>query len=314
MIDQNSPNTLIRSALFRGVSTTLVGNIAAGAPSRLLGAGERLLTAGAQNNHLYVVLSGSLSVRVPGTDASHVRVHAGECVGEISILDGRPASADVFAEESTVVLCLEREQVWALIDASADLARNLLRMLAGRVRYDDLALGESSRLQRYFERIATVDALTGLRNRRWLDDAFERQLDRAARAKEAVSLLMLDLDHFKSINDEHGHLIGDAVLGRVAHALSVALRPQDLVARYGGEEFAVLLPGLGMAEALAVAERLRQAVEHMPAESGASPLPPVTVSIGVTTRQGNETLAELLARADAAVYRAKVSGRNCVRE
>ena len=163
---------------------------------------------------------------MPGSDVAHVTLEAGDCVGEISILDGQPVSADVIAEESTVVLSVDRQQLWELIDASAAVARNLLRLLAGRGRHDDEVLGESSRLQRYFERIATVDGLTGLRNRRWLDDAFARQLDRGARTDQPTSLLMIDLDHFKLVNDEHGHLVGDAVLSRVAQTLSATLRPR----------------------------------------------------------------------------------------
>lgn len=314
MIDQHVQDILVRSPLFRDVSAALVSAVASTSESRPLSMHERLLTAGADNDRLYIVLSGSVSVRLPGTDASHVRLGPGECVGEISILDGRPASADVFADEPTVVLSFDRHQVWTLVDASAELARNLLRLLAGRVRHDDAALGEATKLQRYFERIATVDGLTGLRNRRWLDDAFARQLDRCARAAQPVSLLMIDLDHFKRVNDEHGHMVGDAVLCRAAHLLAAALRPQDLLARYGGEEFAALLPALDAASALVVAERLRQTVASAPQELDAKPLPPMTISIGVTTRRAHEALPDLLHRADIALYRAKEAGRNCVKE
>ena len=313
MIDEDVQHTLVRSPLFRGVSPVLVTSIAARSESRLLSPREKLLSAGSQNQRLYVVLSGTVSARVPGTDVAHVLLEPGDCVGEISILDGQPVSADVIAEESTVVLSFDRQQLWELIDASADVARNLLRLLAGRVRHDDEVLGESSRLQRYFERIATVDGLTGLRNRRWLDDAFARQLDRAARTDQPVSLLMINLDHFKLVNDQHGHLVGDAVLSRVSQTLSATLRPQDLLARYGGEEFAVLLPGIDVTSATAVAERLRLAVESVPpipSDGVNGPLPAITVSIGVTTGRAYETLPDLLKRADSAMYRAKEGGRN----
>ena len=121
---------------------------------------------------------------------------------------------------------------------------------------------------------------------------------------------MIDIDRFKVLNDRFGHLMGDAVLCRVARVLIGSLRPQDLLARYGGEEFAVLLPNLDPAAATAVAERLREAVAAPEADEGHEPLPSVTISIGIASYQPRETLALLLSRADAALYRAKQDGRN----
>lgn len=314
MIDQSVQAGLLRSSLFRDVPAPLVSTVAARSQTRALAAREMLLKAGTNNDRLYIVMAGRVSVRMADSDEPHVRLGPGECVGEISILDGRPTSADVIAEEPTIVLSFDREQLWTLVDASAELARNLLRLLAGRVRHDDVAIGEANRLQRYFERIATMDGLTGLRNRRWLDDVFARQLDRAARSAQPVSVLMIDLDHFKRVNDEHGHLIGDAVLCRVAQVLTAALRPNDMLARYGGEEFAALLPGFDTVSAIVLAERLRHAVADAPQDADAKPLPPMTVSIGVSTRRAYEALPELLKRADEALYRAKEEGRNRARD
>ena len=237
-----------------------------GCQTRQLSATETLLRAGTENDVLYIILSGQVSVRVPGVDEPHIRLGAGECVGELSFLDGQQVSADVVADAQTLVLALDRERLWSLIDSSAEVARNLLGILAGRVRADDAALGESGREHRQLQRLVTVDSLTGLRNRRWLDDAFARQLSRAARANQSLSLLMIDIDRFKQVNDTYGHPAGDAVLRRVAHTLATGLRPQDSLARYGGEEFAVLLPGLGQPQALQVAERLSLAIQANGAE------------------------------------------------
>jgi diguanylate cyclase (GGDEF)-like protein len=303
-------DALARSPLFRGVPASLVAAVAATSEARLLAPKERLLTCGSRNSKLHVVVSGAVDVLTDGGDGHVITLGPGECVGELSVLDGRSVSADVLAHESTVVLSFDREQIWVLIDSSAELARNLLRILAHRVRQDDSALTESARLKRYFERLATVDGLTGLRNRRWLDDAFPRQLERAARLDQPVSLLMIDIDRFKQMNDTHGHLVGDAVLGRVAEILTNGLRPQDLLARYGGEEFAVLLPGLDLANSINVAERLRRTVEGAKSDDGEEPLPSTTISVGVAETRHDETIASLLVRADAALYRAKHGGRN----
>ena len=163
---------------------------------------------------------------------------------------------------------ISRPQFWDLVDTSPAVARNLLRILAGRVRHDDAVLAESDRLQNQLEALATVDGLTGLRNRLWLDAAFERQLARTVRDPQPVSLLMIDIDEFKPLNDVYGHLVGDAVLRQTARRVAAGLRPQDLLARYGGDEFAVLLPGADATQALAIADRLRLAVRSGPDRAG----------------------------------------------
>lgn len=156
------------------------------------------------------------------------------------------------------------------------------------------------------------DALTGLANRRGFDDALGRVVGRCRRTGEELALLMIDLDRFKSINDEAGHLAGDVVLRRVGEVLGAApLRTGDVVARFGGEEFAVLLPGSRLQDAAAVAARLRAALAGaaVPRPDGGS----VTASIGVAAQIADEIdpLA-LISAADAALYRAKHAGRDRV--
>lgn len=301
---------LARSALFRGVGPALVSEVSFGSEARLLSARERLLTSGAQNDRLHVVLSGALIVSTAADRAAVSRVGPGECVGELSMLEDRVVTTDVVADESTVVLSIEREQMWSLVEASPELARNLLRILAGRVSRRDVVPGQSLRLRRYFERIATVDPLTGLHNRRWLDDTFHRQIERAQRSGQPAALLMIDIDRFKTINDHFGHLTGDAVLGRVAQLLMSGVRPQDLLARYGGEEFAVMLPSVDLSTALAVAERLRRAVEVNSRDADSQDVPPTTVSIGAARMEPGDRLEDLINRADVALSKAKALGRN----
>ncbi|MBV8379198.1 MAG: GGDEF domain-containing protein [Paucibacter sp.] len=149
---------------------------------------------------------------------------------------------------------------------------------------------------------AATDALTGLSNRRVLDELL------ATTGDAPLALLMLDLDHFKEINDRHGHAAGDAVLREFAERVRSQLRPNDVCARWGGEEFVVLLPCATLAQACEVGERLRQVVAAAPLADRIE----ATVSIGAAASQPGETAEALLARADAAVYAAKNAGRNRV--
>lgn len=297
--------------LFRGVPLDLVEPVAARCERRDLAPGDVLLRAGDENHALFLILDGALDVRVDAA-RRYVRLGAGECVAELSVLDRSRASADVVAAEPTTVLGLGGDLLWSLIDSSAEVARNLLRILAGRVRHDVAALTESGRLRRDLEQLATLDGLTGLHNRRWLDAAFARRLARARDARRPVSLLMIDLDHFKQLNDRHGHLAGDAVLRRTARRLAETVRPEDLLARYGGEEFAVLLPDTAVDNAVTAAERLRHTVSAPPDPALGEEAPRVTISVGVATANGGVTLPDLLTAADAALYRAKQAGRDRV--
>ena len=305
----------LTSPLFAGAPEPLVKAMVSGCETRELSPGECLLAAGAENDVMYLVLQGTLSVRLPETSRPIAPVGPGECVGELSLLDGRGVSADVFADDAATVMAIERDQLWHLMEQAPVVARNLLRLLAGRVRNDNRMLQDADRMKSIYEKAATVDALTGLRNRRWLNDAFARQLQRCMSAGQPVSALMFDADRFKRVNDTHGHLVGDEVLIHVGQTLASGLRPLDLLARYGGEEFAALLPNVTNTDALAVANRLRHAVESHPPQTAAGVLTEITVSIGVATASADAppTLLALLERADAALLEAKQSGRNCVR-
>ena len=160
--------------------------------------------------------------------------------------------------------------------------------------------------------MATTDPLTGLANRRSFMDAAQRELNRAQRYGTVLSLLMLDLDHFKIVNDTHGHEVGDEVLCAMAEAMRGALRDVDTPGRLGGEEFAVLLPETGIDMATGAAERLREWMGAMEVEGRGGAEVRCTVSIGVAQAVEEEELKDFLARADAAMYEAKRKGRNRV--
>ena len=172
---------------------------------------------------------------------------------------------------------------------------------------------ELERLNQKLEELNRTDPLTGAANRRSLTDALELEYLRAERYHRPLSLFMMDIDHFKKVNDTHGHQAGDTVLVTVASSLLCSLRKQDVVARYGGEEFAVILPETEKQNALTVAERCRGMVASMETDIGSSRLN-VTVSVGVAalSDEGITSTEKLLGAADRALYEAKRGGRNRV--
>lgn len=164
----------------------------------------------------------------------------------------------------------------------------------------------SERLHAELEQLATHDSLTNALTRRYMDEACRKELERSRRSGRPLALMVLDLDHFKAVNDTYGHQAGDRVLIHFVTQVNALLRQNDLLGRFGGEEFVVLLPETSLDQAQQVAERIRQT-----APLGQDQGPSCTVSIGITSNRGaNDTVDTLLARADAALYRAKSLGRD----
>ena len=172
---------------------------------------------------------------------------------------------------------------------------------------------ERVRLELRLEELATTDALTGLPNRRQFTELAARELLRADRVERPLSLLVIDADHFKAINDRHGHVAGDEVLRTLGRVLRDTVRVTDLICRWGGEELVVLLPDTDLDQAAEVAERIRRACADSVTRHGDVAIP-VTVSIGVAARAADEHVLEaILDRADQAMYAAKSAGRNTIR-
>lgn len=169
------------------------------------------------------------------------------------------------------------------------------------------ALLEMRRLVADLEMLSTTDALTGLRNRRAFDEKMLDEYQRSTRSQQPFSLLLIDIDHFKSYNDEFGHQAGDDILGEVARILQYTVRNYDMAARYGGEEFAVILPNTEKTGAMELAERLRRAIERAEWMNRR-----ITVSIGVATLVFGQSIPVLIEEADRALYTAKEQGRNRV--
>jgi len=279
---------------------------------------------GIAHDTLFLVLSGELSVCLEsGNDAAPkycatstrkqvARIVPGESVGEQSLIDGQKPNAWAIAEQESQVLAVPAALVWQSMQEEPKIALNLLRVLSARVRDANAGLSQAILQQQHLAQDAETDALTGLHNRRWMDQTYPRSLDRHQSPARPASLLMIDIDHFKRVNDDYGHPIGDLVICHAAQCIETALRPGDLCARYGGEEFCVLLPEVEPEMATRVARRICAAVSAAPFKLDTGATLVVTVSIGVAGWDQKVTLGALLQAADSALYQAKRQGRNRV--
>jgi diguanylate cyclase (GGDEF)-like protein len=308
------PKELETLHILRRASIESIWGLFEHCPIYLLNEGEILLSKGQSNQTMFMILSGRLRVHLDNTDSEPLAyLESGQTVGEISVIDDSPATAYVAAACRTRLLAVNEETFWRAVAASHEFATNLLLLLAQRMRNSNTTIAEGARVRRQLEIDSTVDALTGLYNRRWLEENAPRLVARFHRSSEGLSVIMLDVDHFKSFNDKYGHAAGDQVLSTVGRVLKSKLRPTDLAARYGGEEFIILLPGTPLSGATVAAERLRKAVaESEIRTSDGRILPTVTISLGVTELAHEEPTAEIVARADGALYTAKHKGRNRV--
>ena len=275
---------------------------------------EILIHAGQTNHNLYLILDGSLRVHL-ATDM-HTPVttlHAGQSVGEISVIDHQPASANVIADSPCRLLVVSEEKLWMLVESSHAIASNMLVILSQRLRYGNSVIHKVKELLREYEYNATIDPLTSLYNRRWLDNMLERVMHRCKTNHQPLSVIMIDIDYFKQFNDTHGHLAGDEALRVVARTMLQSLRPEDMVTRFGGEELLALLPGLDLEATGRVAERLREAIASAQIrDNDGKSLPSLTISAGISAMEDDTEPLDLINNVDAALYRAKHRGRNCV--
>jgi diguanylate cyclase len=210
-----------------------------------------------------------------------------------------------------------REEVRSVVDTLVKSTREMRD--TNKALEERLALSrtEITNLQQSLEAIraeSLTDPLTGLGNRKYFDRSIEAMVQNALASGEPLSLLMFDIDHFKSFNDSYGHLTGDQVLRLVGMSLKQTIKGQDITARYGGEEFAVVLPNTALRQALTVADHIRRAVmsKELKKKSTGEILGRVTISVGVSKLKPGDDTDSLIERADACLYAAKRAGRNRV--
>ncbi len=286
----------------------LLGEISRRGIETALEAGAILWAEGDPGDSVVYLVEGTLAVtdRTPDGDPLVIRtMEAGSVVGELAAFDGRPRSATVKASTPCRIVRLPAADFCDLIETRPDILAELFWLEVDRVR------SLTSRVTRTHHR-AITDRLTRLYNYGFFRERLALELERARATGDSVALVMLDIDHFKLFNDEHGHEEGNAVLVELAGIMRQVGRRGDILVRYGGEEFAALLYGATPEEAQRFAENVRQAVENHDFRGGETqPAGRLTVSAGVAAVSGDLASDEALIRAaDQSLYRAKEAGRN----
>jgi diguanylate cyclase (GGDEF)-like protein len=312
-VNTDSLDTLTQTNLFRNLPIGVFQDLMADCVLLSFEAGHILLEPGEPNHHLYLLLEGELHVRGTRGDTSPLSVvTAGDCVGEVSLVDLRPPSAFVVAATPVRLLMISEPVLLQLMQRSHLLCLNLMRIQADHFRHNLDQLKSSRFTEQRYRQLAETDALTGLHNRAWCNQVMSPLLMQSVNAGQPVSLAMLDVDHFKSVNDQHGHPAGDIVLQSLADLLRRRFRSTDGLARFGGEEFLVLMPGTPLLMAHEVLDAIRLELAAWPIVLPDGQHLFCTVSIGLAQHQGLQPLDELISLADQMLYRAKQAGRNRV--
>ncbi|TCS38534.1 diguanylate cyclase (GGDEF)-like protein [Paucimonas lemoignei] len=304
--------------LFQDVADSSLARLLAGCPVLRVTAGETVLDTSSSGARLFILLRGALRASHPDmqgglADGTSVQLLPGECVGELTVLDQQAQPATIHALQDSDVLAIEAALLWQIIDQSNGVARNLLRLLSFRVRAVNAQLRRRHRVGEFYRQLSEVDGLTGMQNRTWLEQNMPSLLEQARMTGHPLSVILLDIDHFKKFNDEYGHQAGDDVLRLAAKVVTDTLRPSDFGVRYGGEELLVILPNTHSKAGAGVAQRLCESLRGTVFFSDMhKPLPHITASFGVASLAPGQDAQALIASADTALYRAKHAGRNQV--
>ncbi|MFQ5929877.1 MAG: diguanylate cyclase [Acidobacteriota bacterium] len=316
MVDQEaSPDRreLENLLLFKDVDLEAIQGLLKNCSVREVKQGDVVIHAGQPNRFLYLLLSGRLRVHLKLALDPIAVLEPGEVVGEISLIDGQLTTAYVVAHADCRLLVIDEKVMWSLVDSSHAVARNLLFVIARRLRHGNTLIMSSQQLERDYERYAVVDALTGVYNLRWLKNILGRHIERSRKGGWAFSLLLFDVDDFKRYNEANGSLAGDRVLYTTARTLRERMRPGEMIVRYGGDEFIVLLPDTDVSKGQQVSDRVRQALSETRIYSAdKNPLPSITVSVGVAQMTADDTPDALIEAADAALTYARERGGNQV--
>lgn len=300
-------------ALFKNVPLELINQIMPEHSVYTIPAGQHLVKRDFKNSALYLLLEGEVEIYLDEKDKPLKVILAGDIIGEISMLDQQSATASAISLCECKIIIINEDLIWELVEKSHLFTINLLRIITNRFRGVNSQVVCSIQKQRLFEHKAIVDDLTKLYNRGWLNENFPPLLERCKNDMHPFSYLMIDIDHFKKINDNYGHQVGDFVLQLTGEILNNLSRTTDYVVRYGGEEMAMLLPNTNVDDALNIAERVRHTIENKVIVYEPGKTLTITVSIGIAALTKYETSEDLIKNADEALYYAKVHGRNRIK-
>ena len=288
---------------------------------RELDEGDVLFREGDPGGELFVVEAGSVAILVQLADGSEleiVELSRGNFFGEMSVFEKEPRSATCQAKTQCRLLSLHEQDLHRLIQAVPGRAGKIMRRMlsvtrqrledTGEFLSDMVEWGESARKR------AITDELTGLHNRRYLDEAFQEQFHRAKESGEPFAVVMVDLDRFREINESYSHETGDRVIVAASEVFRVHLRDGDIAARYGGDEFTFIMPATNAETAMKIGENIRRDVRKLDLlKKYTGPVQGVTTSQGIACFPVHGSDPETLrSAADAALYRAKEQGRDGV--
>jgi len=283
--------------------------------------GEILFREGDEGNELFIVKSGtvSTSIKLPdGEEKELVKFGSGDFFGEMSIFEDAPRSATCYTKSKSTLFRLHRDDFFHIINTFPDIAikimYHMLNVTARRLRSTGEFLSDMVRWGEDARKRAITDELTGCYNRRFLDDAFNDYFESARSSKTPLSVIMVDLDHFREINEAYGHETGDQLLLEVVAVFKRNLRERDIIARYGGDEFTVLMPDTDHEVCKTIAGTICREVSELTVLEGRNgPFSKVTTSQGIASfPETADDLKTLREGADQALYLAKEQGRNRV--
>ncbi len=296
------------SKLFRNVDLEEIFDLIDSCEQITTPRGERLLEAGTDNDALYLLLSGELNVYPGGSNLpKHVVLKAGDCVGEMSLIDGNPVSALVVAARDCEILAISHDILWVLLDRKPDIALNLLAIMSGRVRHDNLAViaGQTRSLE--FELATKVDAVSGLHNRQWMKQAFPRAISRCERDADPLCLVLIEVEDFRQFATQHGPAVSDVALRSIATLCAESLRTHDLLARYNDSTFAIFMPYVTADEGQRIAERLSKNISSLTVTIDSNKTVTLATVFGVAPFGPGDSLESLIETATTALHRSEVT-------
>jgi len=331
-MSQNKDKTdfLKRVRIFRDLTGAELRSLCQVMHERELQKGQTLFRQGDAGRELFVVAAGTLGIDVTLDDGKRLEVaefSEGDFFGEMSIFEKEPRSATCHAKSRSRLLAMKDDAFFRFVDSNpagaGKVMTHMLEVTRSRLADTDGFLSDMVQFGEEARRRAITDPLTGLYNRRHLEEALEEYFNKARSRTKPLAVVMLDLDHFRRINETYSEKVGDQVILAASHIFSSHLRPADVAARYGGDEFTFILPETDLQTATALMEDIRRAVEesdllkdvlpdgeHRYAESG---MPKVTTSQGLACFPDHASSPKTLREAaDGALYRAKELGRNRV--